>query len=220
MKAFVAGCIVFLLQAWTLPAQSAAGAAALQNYTNGRNAEMRAGLGTESNAYYNEAIRLAEAEIRSGTATLDSYAALVNSLYRLQRHSEAVRRGNEGLRLGVDYRIIETMGEAYFYIPDYDSSMEYMERYVAAYPQGDRAAMAFFFMGEIYRLRGQNHHADMAYTTSIRLGGNNALWWYRLGQVREAAGEKNAAIEAYRRTLSIDPSFRDTAARLASLQAG
>jgi cytochrome c-type biogenesis protein CcmH/NrfG len=82
-----------------------------------------------------------------------------------------------------------------------------MQRYVNAFPQGDRAAVAYFFIGEIYRLQKRYHHADIAYTTAVRLSPSNALWWYRLGSARESAEDKDAAADAYRRALQLNAHY-------------
>jgi cytochrome c-type biogenesis protein CcmH/NrfG len=89
-----------------------------------------------------------------------------------------------------------------------------MQRYVNALPQGDRASVAYFFIGEIYRLSGKWRHADIAYTTAVRLEPGSALWWYRLGSVRESAGENAFAVEAYERALTLNPNYREASEAL------
>ncbi|MDR3276583.1 MAG: tetratricopeptide repeat protein [Treponema sp.] len=173
---------------------------------------------TDANRYYNEAARLAMDEINRGTANLDTYAALTWTLQRQQKYADVISRGAAGLRLGVDYRIIETMGEAYFYLPNWEESLRYMQRYVNALPQGDRAPVAYFFIGEMYRLQEKYLHADIAYTTALRLDPSPALWWYRLGSVREAAGDHAPAIEAYERALRLNPSYAEAQAGLNRLR--
>jgi len=101
------------------------------------------------------------------------------------------------------------MGEAFFYLEDYTRSLSYMQRYTNALPQGDRASVAYFFSGEIYRITQKYHHADIAYTTALRFQPNLALWWYRLGSVREEIGDKNPAIDAYRQALRINPNYNE-----------
>ena len=72
-------------------------------------------------------------------------------------------------------------------------------------PQGERASVAYFFIGEIYRFRRQFRHADIAYTAAVRLEPNIALWWYRLGTVREVVGDISQAATAYERALVLNP---------------
>jgi tetratricopeptide (TPR) repeat protein len=110
------------------------------------------------------------------------------------------------------------MGEAFFYLEDYTRSLSFMQRYTNALPQGDRVSVAYFFSGEIYRLTQKYRHADIAYTTALRFEPNLALWWYRLGSVREEVGEKNSAIDAYQQALRINPNYNEARDRLAKLQ--
>ncbi|MDR0623029.1 MAG: tetratricopeptide repeat protein [Treponema sp.] len=94
-----------------------------------------------------------------------------------------------------------------------------MQRYANALPQGERISVAYFFIGEIFRLRQQYRHADIAYTTAVRLEPGLALWWYRLATVRESAGDKSPAIEAYERALRLDPNYQEAGAGLARVRA-
>ena len=193
----------------TLPVNAQQNQNAMWNYNTGRNLETQNRM-TEANAYYNEAIRLSTAEINLNNANRDSYVALTYSLRRQLRYAEVISWGERGLRTYSDeHRLVEIMGEAYFYLNDHDTSLRFMQRYVNEVPQGGRASVAYFFMGEIYRFRRSFQHADIAYTTAINLYPNNALWWYRLASVREAGGNFNEAISAYERAINLDPAYRE-----------
>jgi len=196
----------------TQPAQTTRqppGPDALQNYRIGRDLETRSRF-EEANVYYNQAIRLCMDELNRNNSNMDSYTILTWSLLRQRRYTEVINWGDRALRINPgDYRIVETMGEAYFYLNDYEHSLIMMQRYAASMPRGDRASTAYFFMGEIYRNQRKFLHADIAYTTAVTLEGSIYLWWYRLGTVREAAGEYPSAIEAYEKVLSLNPNYRE-----------
>jgi tetratricopeptide (TPR) repeat protein len=188
--------------------------AALQNYRTGRDLEGR-GRMNEATVYYNEAIRICNDEVARNAVTRDTYATYALTYQRLQRYSEVIRWGESGLRLYPDdYRIVEVMGEAYFYLNNYDACLRFMQRYANAMPQGDRTSVAYFFIGEIYRLTQRYHRADIAYTMAVHLEPNSALWWYRLGSVREEVREFSSAITAYERALRLNPNYRDASAGL------
>ena len=188
---------------------------ALVSYRTGRDLESRDRI-SDAELYYNEAVRICNDEISRNAATPDTYTVLTWTLQRQRKYADAVTWGERGLRLyAEEYRIIETLGEAYFYLGDYDRSLRFMQRYANSVPQGERTSVAYFFIGEIYRLRGQFRHADIAYTTAVRLEPRLALWWYRLGSVREAAGESPQAVEAYERALRINPNYREASEGLA-----
>jgi tetratricopeptide (TPR) repeat protein len=182
---------------------------ALQNYRIGRDMEAR-GRMDDANVYYSEAIRVCTEELSRNPSNMDSYTVLTWALLRQRRYSEVIRWGEQSLRYNAnDFRIIETMGEAYFYLNDYARSLAFMQRYVNAMPRGERASTAYFFMGEVYRNQKKYLHADIAYTTAVSLESSMFLWWFRLGSVRESAGEFAAAIEAYEKALALNPNYRD-----------
>jgi tetratricopeptide (TPR) repeat protein len=164
----------------------------------------------EAEYYYNEAVRICADEVSRNAATRDTYTVITWALERQRKYADVIIWGERGLRLYADeYRILETMGEAYFYLNDHNSSLRYMQRYVNFLPQGERSSVAYFLIGEIFRLGRKFLHADIAYTTAVRLEPGLALWWYRLGSVREAAGEYASAVEAYERALGIEPGHRE-----------
>lgn len=192
---------------------------ALRNYQVGRDLEARDRM-SEAVVYYEEAVRICLNEINQNAANMDSYTVLTWTLQRQQKYREVLDWGQRGLRINPnDYRIIETMGEAYFYLDNYDQSLEYMQRYINSAPQGDRVSVAYFFMGEIYRLRNRYFHADIAYTTAVRLEPNISLWWYRLGLVRETLGDYRPAMEAYQRAINLNPNYQQATDGLARSRA-
>ena len=190
--------------------QRRTGSDALQNYRIGRDLETRNRF-EEANTYYNEAVRICMEELNRNNSNMDSYTVLTWTLLRQRRYTEVINWGDRALRINPnDFRIVETMGEAYFFLNDYEHSLIMMQRYAASMPRGDRASTAFFFMGEIYRNQRKYLHADIAYTTAVTLEGSIFLWWFRLGMVREAAGEYEPAIAAYERAQNLNAASRET----------
>jgi tetratricopeptide (TPR) repeat protein len=192
---------------------------ALRNYRIGRDLEAQNRMG-EASVYYDEAVRICLNEINQNAANMDSYTVLTWTLQRQGKYQEVLNWGQRGLQINAnDNRIIETLGEASFYLDNYNQSLGYMQRYIDSAPQGDRVSVAYFFMGEIYRLRTQYFHADIAYTTAVRLEPNIALWWYRLGTVRESLGDYRPAMEAYQRAVNLNPNYREAVDGLARSRA-
>jgi tetratricopeptide (TPR) repeat protein len=191
---------------------------ALQNYRVGRDLESR-NRSDEARVYYNEAVRICTQELAANPSNLDSYTVLTWTLQRQKKYAEVISWGERGLKINPnDYRIVETMGEAYFYLDNYAQSLRFMQRYVNSMPQGERTAVAYFFIGEIHRLERRYRHADIAYTTALRLDPGSALWWYRLGVSREAAGEAASAAEAYERAVRVNPNYREAIEALARVR--
>ena len=101
---------------------------ALRNYHTGRDMEGRNRM-SEAEYYYNEAVRICTDQISRNAANRDTYAALTWTLQRQRKFADVITWGERGLRLYADeYRIIETMGEAYFYLNDFDESLRFMQR--------------------------------------------------------------------------------------------
>jgi tetratricopeptide (TPR) repeat protein len=189
--------------------QRQTGSDALQSYRVGRDLETRNRF-DEANTYYNEAVRICMDELNRNSANMDSYTVLTWTLLRQRRYAEVINWGDRALRINPgDFRIVETMGEAYFYLNDYEHSLIMMQRYAASMPRGDRASTVYFFMGEIYRNQRKYLHADIAYTTAVTLESGVFLWWFRLGNVRESAGEYESAVAAYERSVSLNPTSRE-----------
>ena len=191
---------------------------ALQNYQTGRDLESRNRM-SEAESYYSEAIRICQNEVSRNAATSETYTVITWALRRQNRYADVITWGERGLRLYAnEYRIVETMGEAYFYQGDYNRSLSFMQRYANAIPQGERTSVAYFFIGEIFRLTERFRHADIAYTTAVRLEPNIALWWYRLATVRESAGDRSPAMEAYQKAVRLNPNYREASEGLARIQ--
>jgi tetratricopeptide (TPR) repeat protein len=108
-------------------------------------ANYRQGRAEEADAKYNEAAAICNDEINSDSATMDTYTLLTWALQRQKKYGEVITRGNQALKIRQDYRIIETMGEAYFYLGNFDASLGYMQLYINGIPSGDRTSVAYFF---------------------------------------------------------------------------
>lgn len=182
---------------------------ALQTYRVARDMEAQGRL-NDASAKYDEAVRICQNEIAQNATNMDSYTVLTWALLRQKKYADTVTWGLKGLSVNPnDYRIIETLGEAYFYLNNYPESLKAMQKYVDSAPQGERVSVAYFFMGEIYRIQQQFRHADIAYTMALNLEPDMALWWYRLGLVRENAGEYVPAVQAYTQALKLNPGYKE-----------
>ncbi len=184
---------------------------ALKTYRQGRDFEAQ-GRASDANERYDMAAQICKEEIAQNAANMDSYAVLTWALLRQKKYRDTVEWGLKGLKVNQnDYRVIESLGEAYFYLDDYKESLRYMQKYVDSAPQGERVSVAYFFMGEIYRIQRKPKHADISYTTAVKMEPSIALWWYRLGMAREQGAEYSSAAAAYERALALNPSYKEAA---------
>lgn len=181
---------------------------ALKLYRNGRDME-NVGRTSDANAMYREAIEVCKADLQVNSRNMDAYTIYGWSLNRLQKYQESVDICLEALKLTTDYRIVETLGESYFYLGNYKDSLKNMEKYIDASPKGERISTAYFFVAEIYRLTKMYNKAELAYSTAVFLEPGLSLWWYRLGAVRENIGEKQTAKVAYEKALKLKPDYKE-----------
>jgi tetratricopeptide (TPR) repeat protein len=205
---FISAILFFI---FVLPVYSQTGTPgtnAIELYNTGRDLESRERL-TEAEYYYTMVVNICNDEISRNIANRNTYTALTWTLLRQRKYRDVTVWGERGLRLYTnEYRIMETVGEAYFYLYDYENSLRYMQQYTNSLPTGDRASIAYFFVGEIYRIQEKFYLADMAYSTAVRLQPSIALWWYRLGSARENTGYPLPAAEAYERALALSPDYQ------------
>lgn len=182
---------------------------ALLLYRRGRDLEA-VGRTQEADQLYNQSIEICKQELVANPRNLDSYTVMVWSLLRIDEYAQVVSYGQEALKINAnDYRIIEALGEAYFYLNNFSESLRMMEKYIDSMPTGERISIAYFFVGEIYRNQKKYNKADIAYTAATYHEKNLPLWWFRMGQVREQAGDKAGANAAYQQALKLNPSYRE-----------
>jgi len=207
---FAAG--LFFTQAGILFAQDKPDA--LKLYRQGRSLDS-IGRREDARAAYLSAIEICRNELKVNSKNMDSYAVYTWCLFRLGRYKDTELVCSDALKIGRDARrIIETLAEAQFFLGNYKDSLRNMEMYIEMAPNGERISVAHFFVGEIYRNTKKYHKADIAYSISVHLEPSNSLWWYRLGIVREAAGEKEGAIAAYQTAVKLRPEFKEAAEAL------
>ncbi len=190
---------------------------ALRSYRIGRDYEAR-NRTKEAEEAYKEAIEICKQDLVVNSRNMDAYTIYGWALVRLTRYQEAVQICNTALNISFDPRIIETMGEAYFYLDNYRESLRNMEKYTDVAPKGERISTAYFFMAEIYRLTRRYNLAEFAYTTAVYYEPALSLWWYRLATVREETGNNSGAADAYRRAIQLRPDYREATDGLRRVQ--
>lgn len=192
LRAFAA-CVVLVFAAQFAGAQSRPDA--LKLYQAGR---------------FEEARTACLAEISTNPNNIESYVVLVWSLLSLERYSDAelyATRAYTTVRR--DPRIVETLGEAAYYLGKNDLALERFRDYVNLLPDGARIGTVYYLTGETYLRQVMYEHADIALRTALQYEPNNARWWTRLGYIRERASLWTYALEAYTAALAINPGLVD-----------
>jgi len=161
---------------------------------------------------YAGAIEVCRRELAEMPNRMDAHAVLGWSLVRLRRYEEALAASEEAFRVSrYDPRVIETAGEALYYLGRRNEALRYFEEYAAIAPTGGRIDLVYYYMGEIYIQQGRYNNADIAFSTALYHSPNIADWWTRLGYARERAGELRYSLEAYNKALALNPNLEEAA---------
>jgi tetratricopeptide (TPR) repeat protein len=188
-------------------------------YRQGRDLES-AGKDKEAQDKYNQSIAICDSELATDPERMDAYVVKCFCLLRVARYPEVISEGQKALKVKNDYRIVEVMGESYYFLNDNDSTLKYMQRYLDAVPESEeRVSTAYFYLGETYLRMKKFSHADIAYSIAVYKEPNMSRWWYRLGQAREMAGEFDTAAQAYDKAISLSPSMKEAKDGLARANA-
>ncbi len=161
---------------------------------------------------YQAAVEETLAEIKATPRNIDSYVVLGWSLLALSRYQEALDWAKKALTVSpYDERVIEILGEASYRLNKNQDALKYFQQYVSLVPGGANRLIddVYYFMAETYIRLGDLNHADIALSTAIHFQPNEALYWTRLGYVREQLKQYASALEAYNRALQLNPNLRD-----------
>lgn len=191
---------------------------ALLLFRQGRDLDA-AGKTDEAKALYVKSIAICDGEIAADPRRMDAYAVKCWSLFRLNRHQDVIATGTAAMKLVFDARIAEAMGESYYFLGKNDLAIQSFTKYLESGQFGDRISTAYFFLGETYLRMHKWSHADIAYTTAVKLEPSMARWWYRLGQVCENLGDWHRAVDDYTKALSLSPGMQEATAGLARAKA-
>jgi len=159
---------------------------------------------------FEAAILAAMRELQANDRNMDSYVALSRSLMELGRHEEALRHAGIARTINRhDPRMIDAIGEIYFFLGNNSEALRYLQHYANVAPEGNRIHMVYFYIGEIFIREGMFRHADIALTVAVHKWPGDARWWARLAFAREMAGDFIHAVPAYERAIALDSLLDD-----------
>ena len=159
---------------------------------------------------YEEAVRICKEEISADSNNLESHVILCWSLVSLGRYEEGRTYALAGRNVSrYDPRIIEILGEVYYFQGRNAEALQYFQEYINLAPQGARINTVYYFVGEIFIRQGRYRRADIALSTAVYYMPLNAGWWVRLAYARENAGEFQGAITAYEEALRLNESLAE-----------
>lgn len=160
------------------------------------------------NGKYKESIQVCEEELKENPNRVESYVVMCWSLVKNKQYAEAEQRATEGLVISpYDLRLIESLGEAKYFLGKNQSAMEQFQKYVAnASESASRLGTAYYYMGEIFIKQDRYQHADIALSSAVKKEPLLDSWWVRLGYAREMAGNYKEAAVAYDEALKLNSS--------------
>jgi len=191
---------------------------ALLLYRQGRDLD-DAGKTSEASALYNKAVSICDSELAADPRHMDAYAVKCWCLFRLGRHQDVIDVGTAALKVVFDARIVEVMGESYYFLGKNDLSIQSFTKYLESGQFSDRIPTAYFYLGEIYLRIGKWSHADIAYSTAVKGEPSMSRWWYSLGEVCEHLGDWQRAADSYNKALSLEPGMQEATDGLARVKA-
>lgn len=140
----------------------------------------------------------------------DSYTVLLWSFLGAKRYQDAVEYGLMAYEQSSgDWRIVASIGEAYFHLGNNKQALFFLEKYIELNPSGDKADYVYYLMGHVFLKTEEYNRADIALSMSVFLRPLEARWWARLGYAREQAKDFQRAKDAYNKALSINPTLED-----------
>jgi tetratricopeptide (TPR) repeat protein len=182
---------------------------ALELFRQGRDLET-AGKTAEAQAKYAQSVVICEKELASDPSRIEAYVVKGWSLFRMGKHAEVISAGQAGLKVSFDARLVEVMGESYYYLGRMEDCLRSLQKYIEVVGEGgDRGSTAYFYMGEAYLRLRKYSHADMAYSMALKRDANMPRWWFRLGGACESLGEWKRAYDAYSKALALSPAYKD-----------
>jgi tetratricopeptide (TPR) repeat protein len=157
------------------------------------------------NGNFERSVEICREEINATPNNLESHVVICWSLIALRRYEEAKGFALAGRDISrYDPRIIEILGELYYFQGYNNDALRYFQEYVNLAPQGSRIDTVYYYIGELFIRLGKFQHADIALSTAVYYMPRNAEWWARLGYARESAGEYAEALTAYEKAVSLN----------------
>jgi len=183
--------------------------AALSLFWEGRRLENLETRQAESQLAFQRSLAMTERLLSADPANSDLQTLKTWNLFRLHRYTDTVVYAQSVLNTRQDYRIIETMAEALYFLGKNEEALAAFSRYFTLSPDNDdRRSSAYYYVGEVYFRIKKYEHADIAISMAVTLEKNMYYWWYRLGLVKEILGQYRQAYDAFNASLALRSNFQ------------
>lgn len=193
----------------TTQQQQTVKADALVLFRQGRDLETK-GRKAEAIKLYQDSIAVCNAELARDATRMDAYTIKCWALFRLEQYQQVIDVGLQALKVRYDARIVETMGEAYYFLNDFANCLKSLQSYINnTNEDADRVATAYFYMAETYVRLHKFEHADIAYAMAVYKEPSMARWWLRYAQIVEKLEDFKRAYNLYAKALQLSPDNKE-----------
>nr|WP_038363716.1 tetratricopeptide repeat protein [Borrelia persica] len=156
---------------------------------------------------FQEAIINTQNEIKHNPNNLDARVILIWSLITTGEYKKAELEAMKGLEIKKhDSRIIQALGETYFFQGQYKNALNYFQKYIALEAHGARIAKVYLLSADSFYKLERYNEADFAYENALRFLPNNQNILLKLAKARINAKNKILAKETLTKLLTLNPN--------------
>ncbi|WP_024654806.1 tetratricopeptide repeat protein [Borrelia hispanica] len=156
---------------------------------------------------FQEAIINTQNEIKNNPNNLDARVILIWSLIATGEYKKAELESIKGLEIKKhDSRIIQALGEAYFFQGQYKKALKHFQKYIGLDANGARIAKVYILTADSFYKLERYNEADFAYENALRFFPNNQNILLKLAKSRINAKNKILAKETLTKLLTLNPN--------------
>ncbi|UPA16390.1 tetratricopeptide repeat protein [Borrelia coriaceae] len=156
---------------------------------------------------FQEAIINTKNEIKHNPKNLDARAILIWSLIATGEYKRAELESIKGLEIKKhDARIIQALGESYFFQGQYKNAIKHFQKYINLEPNGARIPKVYILIADSFYKLERYNEADFAYENALRFLPNSQNILLKLAKARLNAQNKTLAKETLTKLLTLNPN--------------
>ena len=134
---------------------------------------------------FQEAIINTQEELSQNPNNLDARVILIWSLLGAGEYKKAEIESMKGLAIKkYDSRIIQALGESYFFQKQYKNALKYFQEYIGLDPNGARIIKVYNLIADSFYKLERYNEADFAYENALRFLPNNQNLLLKLAKAR------------------------------------
>ncbi|UER67700.1 CDC27 family protein [Borrelia sp. BU AG58] len=168
---------------------------------------------------FKEAIINTQEELNRNPNNLDARVILIWSLIGAGEYKNAELESMKGLTIKrYDSRVIQALGESYFFQKQYKNALKYFQEYIGLDPNGARIMKVYNLMADCFYKLERYNEADFAYENALRFLPNNQNLLLKLARARINAKNKVLARKALTTLLGLNPNHLEARKLLENIE--